>query len=153
VDRFHPELDAFLQFIVYRISIWAQGERSYGQQLQNLKFAPLSLRQKLLYFLLTVGVPYAMKRWQAVYSWYHKLDDAPPMDVVRAVHRLERIYQVISVINFWFFLWNGQFVSVAHRLLNIKQTYIRTQMARKVSFEYMNRQVRCYRKFAFCTGL
>jgi peroxin-2 len=141
IDRFQPEIDALLQVLVYRISIWSQ-ERTYGQQLQNLKFKPLSIRQKLLYLLLSIGIPYLLKRFQVLYQLVTGSEDPPPNEVVRRIGRIERIYQFLSTLNFLLLLWRADYVSPIHRLLGMQQTYLRPQMARRVSFEYMNRQVR-----------
>eukprot|EP01122_Echinamoeba_exundans_P004998 TRINITY_DN15184_c0_g1_i1.p1 TRINITY_DN15184_c0_g1~~TRINITY_DN15184_c0_g1_i1.p1 ORF type:complete len:322 (+),score=36.27 TRINITY_DN15184_c0_g1_i1:63-1028(+) len=140
IDRFQPEIDALLQVLVYRISIWSQ-ERTYGQQLQNLKFKPLSIRQKLLYLLLSIGIPYLLKRFQVLYQLVTGSQDPPPNEVVRRIGRIERIYQFLSTLNFLLLLWRADYVSPIHRLLGMQQTYLRPQMARRVSFEYMNRQL------------
>lgn len=135
-----------LKVLLFEISI---GRRNftYGQQLQNLTFRPLSRAKKLLFVFLTAVVPYLMTRWFPIHQLWVKFikreepDDSPDPVLLRRIHSLEKLYQVLSVLNFLAFLWNGAYVGVVHRMLGMKQEYLRPQTARFVGFEYMNRQM------------
>lgn len=135
-----------LKVLLFEISI---GRRNftYGQQLQNLTFRRLSRTKKLLFIFLTAVVPYLLTRWFGIYQLWVKYikreepDDTPDPSLLRRIHSLEKLYQVLSVLNFLSFLWNGAYVGVVHRLLGMKQVYLRAQTARFVGFEYMNRQM------------
>lgn len=83
-----------------------------------------------------------MKRWWAIYSYFTKTEsDTPPAKISTNIHRIERFYQVLTVLNFLVFLYNGRYVTPIHRLLRMEHSYINKQMVKRVSFEFMNRQL------------
>lgn len=65
----------------------------------------------------------------------------PSPITLRRLHSIEKFYQLITVLNFLVFLWNGDYISPVHRLLGMKQFYLKSQTARFVGFDYMNRQM------------
>jgi peroxin-2 len=146
VDRWKPELEALLRILIFEISIGRRGF-SYGQQLQNLTFTSLFRTKKILFLILSVAVPYLLQRWFVVYQTWIKYfrnedpPDSPEPATLRRIHSIEKLYQLLSTINFLVFLWNGSYVSLLHRILGIQQNYLKRQMARHVGFEYMNRQL------------
>lgn len=123
------------------MSIWKCGYTA-GQQLQNLKYRDLGKLKKILFMFLSLGIPYLLKRWWNIYAFFkNDVGDTPPGHITSRLHRLEKFYQLVSVVNFLVFLFNGKYVSPIHRLLNMDQTSIATQMVKRVSFEYLNRQL------------
>ena len=146
MENWKPELEAMLKALIFQISI---GSRtfSYGQQLQNLTFPTLSRPKRVLFLCFSVILPYLMQRWFVLYSYFLKTvrnetpPDSPEPAVLRRIHRLEKIYQLLNTVNFLVFLWNGSYVTLLHRILGIQQLYLKRQMVRHVGFEYMNRQL------------
>lgn len=146
MDVWKPELEGALKTLIFCISIGARNY-SYGQQLQNLTFGDMGKRTKTAFWLFSVGVPYLLQRWFVLYKagakWMGREDvpEHPEASTLRRIHTIEKVYQVLNTLNFLMFLWNGAYVSLLHRLLGLKQVYLKRQTIRRIGFEYMNRQL------------
>jgi peroxin-2 len=140
ISRFTPELELFLELIIFRISVWSLNT-TYGNQLQNLYFAALTPTKKVLLFLATSGYKYLSARLGHVPA--QLLSHVLPLTAQRRVlqHRAWSALKVLSLLNYLHFLYSGQYLTLVHRLLRIRLLYRRPSIARKISFEYMNRQL------------
>lgn len=141
-----PELESLLEFLIFYFSIWKRNY-SYGQELQNLTYEFLSYPRKMIFGILKILIPYFLNRWFLFYTFLHSklssnpIPERPSFFMTKFVHSLERLYNLFSTINLIVFLWDGAFVNLLLRILNIRQTYKNPQMSRTLMFDYMDRQL------------
>lgn len=161
VDKYQPELTAFMHFLIYRYSIFTLGT-TYGNLLQNLKFrnewahadptqgssaensAGLTSWQKVLYGVFMIGGEWCwarVNRLSVNAGWGDRPEDDWRRKAWNWLSRLENAHKLISIINFCVFLYNGKYVHLVGRLLGMRLVYFRPNMTRRVSFELMNRQL------------
>lgn len=123
-----PELYLVLRLVLYKFSVYDRAA-TYGAMLQNLRYrnewahqrglqstardAPLAPIQLALYPLLTIVAPYAYKRVKLHMS-AHGFSDAPTDSqeyfVWSTLEHSLKAWNVVSLINFCLFLWNGKCV-------------------------------------------
>ncbi|KAG6911226.1 hypothetical protein DXG01_003093 [Tephrocybe rancida] len=153
--RFEPELTLILQLALYKFSIWNTGA-SYGAKLQDLRYkvppsprrthAPSGLprRTLLIHGTLTVLLPYLHTKLRS-HALSSAWPDAPSSDRRRKawdiLTSMESSYTLLTLTSFLAFLWNGQYRTIADRLLNMRLVPSRRQVKRDVSYEFMNRQM------------
>jgi len=93
---------------------------------------------------LNIVVPYACGKAKA-YMTSHRYADAPsesPEFVLYSLaDHMQRVWNVVALLNFCLFLWNGKYRTVADRLLGMRLTYANRSLQRNVSFEFLNRQL------------
>ncbi|WFD19398.1 peroxisome assembly protein (Peroxin-2) [Malassezia caprae] len=159
----HAELYLLLRLLLYKFSIYDRSA-SYGAMLQNLKYrnewvhrahrahagtstardAPLSPIQLGLYPLLTIVLPYLYGKGRS-YMTSHQYDQAPresPQFVVYSLaDHAHRLWNLVALLNFALFLWNGKYRTVTDRVLGMRLTYANRSLQRNVSFEFLNRQL------------
>jgi peroxin-2 len=157
IDRFTPELDAFLYFIMYRLSLYATGS-TYGQRLQNLTYRderqdylqatqriiPPSTLQKIMWGVLHIGGAWAWARLNRLASdrtWAERDEDDVYKTLWKVLNYLEVAWKALTLLNFVAFLYNGKYMSPVDRLLGMRLVYARPSVARFVNFEFMNRQL------------
>ncbi|TPX72932.1 hypothetical protein SpCBS45565_g00254 [Spizellomyces sp. 'palustris'] len=158
-EKYEPEFTALLQYLMCHLSIYSMGA-SYGLQLQNLKYrnearhsgrlevsaidAPLSKWQKMAHALLYVGGRWGWIRVNR-HATTHEWSAHPERDwrnrVWTYLQKAETVFRALSLVNFLVFLYNGRYRSLLDRLLRMRLVYTRREMARQVSFEFMNRQL------------
>ncbi|KAL3690859.1 hypothetical protein R1sor_004510 [Riccia sorocarpa] len=162
--RYEPELNAFLEFLIWRFSIWVdrptpgnalmnlryRDERSYsglamaGKVRTGLEGPGLSRFQKLSYCVAMVGGRYGWNRLQNL-SAFQRWGDSDRSSWSRRawglLQRFESIYKAASFVNLVVFLHTGRYRSIIERVLKARLVYERPSMNRAVSFEYMNRQL------------
>jgi peroxin-2 len=134
VERFKPEITAFLDFLFFRFSIYVV-DSTYGNKSQNLQFtnadaSPLLYWKKIAYGLLTIGGKWVWTRGTQGIS-----------DHRNVINYIETIYKVFSIINFLDFLLHGKYISVLGRILGMRLMYRTIDAQRSMNFEYMNRQL------------
>lgn len=162
--RYEPELNAFLEFLVWRFSIWVdkptpgnalmnlryRNERSYktylnfGRVRTGLEGAGLTKTQKILYCLFVVGGRYAWARLQLISAFQRWGDRQRTSWARRAwllLQKTESLYKIAGFANLILFLHSGRYPSIVERLLGARLVYEKPDMNRAVSFEYMNRQL------------
>ncbi|XBI00621.1 hypothetical protein VPH35_129600 [Triticum aestivum] len=185
--QYEPELDAFLEFLIWRFSIWVD-KPTPGNALMNLRYrderaAPiagkevrtglegpgLSVSQKILYCISTVGGQYLLSRLQS-FSAFRRWGDSEqvtfrkllvetsnpfyhannPCSVSQRplarrawglVQHAEGLYRAVSFFNLLSFLYGGRYKTLVERILKARLVYGSPNMNRAVSFEYMNRQL------------
>ncbi|KAF6164460.1 hypothetical protein GIB67_025286 [Kingdonia uniflora] len=160
--QYEPELDAFLEFLIWRFSIWVD-KPTPGNSLMNLRYrdesrAPirgkevrtglegpgLTVSQKIWYCLATVGGQYIWARLQS-FSAFRRWGDSEqrsfPRQAWGMIQRVEGFYKVASFSNLLIFLYTGRYRSLIERALRARLIYGSPNMNRGVSFEYMNRQL------------
>ncbi|KAG5223020.1 Peroxisome assembly protein [Salix suchowensis] len=166
--QYEPELDAFLEFLIWRFSIWVdkptpgnalmdlryRDERameSRGKVRTGLEGPGLTIAQKIWYCIATVGGQYtwarlqsfsAFRRWgdseQYLFCVFFRGTGKACMDLIQ---RIEGLYKVASFGNLLVFLYTGRFRNLIERVLKARLVYGSPNMNRAVSFEYMNRQL------------
>jgi len=160
-----PELDALLQAVLWRYSVWLDAPTP-GGRLQNVRHAradggsvspePMHRRQKLVFLALNVLLPWLGLR---IRGWAQALEDAGssaaegrPEGLLRrwsralarwylrsAAPRVGVLYAACAAANFLAFLRHGTFSSLSDRLLGVRMVHVDPQARRQVAFEYMNR--------------
>ncbi|KAJ3196360.1 hypothetical protein HK101_009173 [Irineochytrium annulatum] len=159
-DRFDPEIVALLHLIMMYPLYFSSASASYGLQIQNLKYrnewmhmgtselaavnAPLTRWQKALHALLTIGGRWGWIRFNQHASrrrWSDKDEGDWRYRTWMLLGKIEQAFNVIALANFLMFLYNGRYRSVVDRLLGMRLVYQRREVARQVSFDYMNRQL------------
>lgn len=159
--QYEPELDAFLEFLIWRFSIWVD-KPTPGNALMNLRYRDeraleatakvrtglegpgLAVPQKLWYCIATVGGQYIWARLQS-FSAFRRWGDSEQRPLARRawtfIQRIEGIYKAASFVNLLVFLYTGRYRTLIERVLQARLVYGSPHMNRAVSFEYMNRQL------------
>eukprot|EP01130_Rhizamoeba_saxonica_P015742 TRINITY_DN7117_c0_g1_i1.p1 TRINITY_DN7117_c0_g1~~TRINITY_DN7117_c0_g1_i1.p1 ORF type:complete len:310 (+),score=28.09 TRINITY_DN7117_c0_g1_i1:1-930(+) len=141
--EYKPEMFLLLNVLLFRISIWSI-HTTYGMSLQNLKLDinPNTKNKVLtLYFILDVIVPYIRSRLSIYAQKWVVLPDSDPKKMLwKFIKRAEEIWKILKFINFLVFMYNGKYSNIMRRLLSLRMVPLRPT-ARRVSFEYMNRQL------------
>ncbi|KAG9150994.1 hypothetical protein Leryth_003108 [Lithospermum erythrorhizon] len=155
------ELDAFLEFMIWRFSIWVD-KPTPGNALMNLRYRDesgieergkvrtglegpgLTVSQKLWYCIATVGGQYIWTRLQS-FSAFRRWGDSEqrsyPHRMWFMLQRIEGLYRTASFGNLLLFLYSGRYRNLVERALKARLVYGSPDMNRAVSFEYMNRQL------------
>ncbi|PUZ66845.1 hypothetical protein GQ55_3G373600 [Panicum hallii var. hallii] len=146
--QYEPELDAFLEFLIWRFSIWVD-KPTPGNALMNLRYrderaAPitgkevrtglegpgLSVSQKIFYCISFVGGQYIWSRLQS-FSAFRRWGASEQRPLARRtwslVQNAEGLYRAASFFNLLLFLYGGRiwtwdqtgFVICSFLLLNI----------------------------------
>lgn len=159
--QYEPELDAFLEFLIWRFSIWVD-KPTPGNGLMNLRYRDertmelrgkvrtglegpgLTVAQKIWYCVATVGGQYIWARLQS-FSAFRRWGDSEQRSVARRawimIQRIEGLYKAASFSNLLIFLFTGRYRNLIERALQARLVYGSPNMNRAVSFEYMNRQL------------
>jgi len=160
--QYEPELDAFLEFLIWRFSIWVD-KPTPGNALMNLRYrdewaAPitgkevrtglegpgLSVSQKIFYCISFVGGQYIWSRLQS-FSAFRRWGDSEQRPLAHRawglVQNAEVLYRAASLFNLLLFLHGGRYKTIVERILKARLVYGSPNMNRAVSFEYMNRQL------------
>jgi peroxin-2 len=178
MNKFGPELDLFLNALIFRISLW-QRNTTYGNQLQNLVYDELKPLKKFLFFFLTSGIKYlaerlpntvdilmallrliflvkrrifgflsTIKSWKKQQNGHERQSDEDDSatsyrrSIVLLSRYLSALHSLMSTLNVtMLFMWTGHYPTLIERILGMKVKYLHSSMARRVSFEYMNRQL------------
>lgn len=106
--------------------------------------APLQTAQLVLYPIITILLPYVYAKGR-VYMGEHHFDQAPRESAEFVVYSLsqhwQRVWNLVSLVNFGLFLWNGKYRTLTDRMLGMRLTYANRALHRNVSFEFLNRQL------------
>ncbi|KAJ1388760.1 Pex, N-terminal [Sesbania bispinosa] len=159
--QYEAELDAFLEFLIWRFSIWVD-KPTPGIALMNLRYRDeravesrnkvrtglegpgLTVAQKIWYCIATVGGQYIWARLQS-FSAFRRWGDTEQRPLARRlwilIQRIEGIYRAASFGNLLIFLCTGRYRNLIERALRARLVYGSPNMNRAVSFEYMNRQL------------
>nr|GEV04928.1 peroxisome biogenesis protein 2 [Tanacetum cinerariifolium] len=159
--QYEAELDAFLEFLIWRFSIWVD-KPTPGNALMNLRYRDeratdirgkirtglegpgLTVYQKLWYCVATVGGQYIWTRLQS-FSAFRQWGDSETRSIARRawliVQRIEGFYKAASFANLLVFLYTGRYRNLIERAIKARLVYGSPHMNRAVSFEYMNRQL------------
>ncbi|EGG20214.1 RING zinc finger-containing protein [Cavenderia fasciculata] len=158
IQTFQPEINLILKAAIFKLSIFNLGN-TYGNQLQNLTYrnefafdrskgsdtlTKLTLRQKWASGLINIGGEWAWARINRISineAWGERPDSDIKKKIWNLLNRLESLYKILSVLNFLTFLYDGKYVTLANRLLGMRLVYAHPSLSRRISFEYMNRQL------------
>ncbi|KAF3450723.1 hypothetical protein FNV43_RR06812 [Rhamnella rubrinervis] len=159
--QYEAELDAFLEFLIWRFSIWVD-KPTPGIALMNLRYRDeravetrgkvrtglegpgLTVAQKIWYCVASVGGQYIWARLQS-FSAFRRWGDTEQRPLARRawilIQRIEGFYKAASFCNLLIFLYTGRYRNLIERALRARLVYGNPNMNRAVSFEYMNRQL------------
>uniref|UniRef100_A0A6A7G7X7 Peroxisome biogenesis factor 2 n=1 Tax=Hirondellea gigas TaxID=1518452 RepID=A0A6A7G7X7_9CRUS len=155
LDRFSPEIQACLDFMIYRFSIYTD-KPSAGSLLQNLRYRDewnssdsigkyeIPYARRVLHGLLSIG-----GRWLWTRIIRHTTNEgyggypqgSRQLRVYKFMRLIENLYQFSSILNFLSFLYAGKYRSLIDRLLGMRLVYNHHLVSRQVSFEFMNQQL------------
>uniref|UniRef100_M4BXV1 RING-type E3 ubiquitin transferase (cysteine targeting) n=1 Tax=Hyaloperonospora arabidopsidis (strain Emoy2) TaxID=559515 RepID=M4BXV1_HYAAE len=156
VDRVRPEIDAALKALLF---VFSTGFRrpTPGMKLENIQYAPhlLTRRRLVVFFLLSVAVPYV---WNRLFRYFSSIrwaargrsfennslsNDNQSRDKALAVmEKLETLVITCQFVNLLVFLHKGTYRSLTERCLGLKLESIAPSTApRLINFEYMTRQL------------
>ncbi|KAK4789421.1 hypothetical protein SAY86_016725 [Trapa natans] len=159
--QYEPELDAFLEFLIWRFSIWVdkptpgiglmnlryrdeRASESRGKVRTGLEGSGLTVGQKIWYCIASVGGQYIWARLQS-FSAFRRWGDTEQRSFVRwawlLLQSVEGLYKAASFGNLLVFLFTGRYRTLIERVLRARLVYGSPNMNRAVSFEYMNRQL------------
>jgi len=147
-DKYEIEITAFLQFLMYRLSIYITGA-TYGTTMQNLKYQnelgpnkTLAEWQKVAYILMHVGGRWGWLRLSRLASTQDWSDQSDWRSRAWTwMDKLEKIWKTASLANFLVFLYDGRYKSLIDRILGMRLVYVRKDVQHQVSHEFMNRQL------------
>ncbi|KAJ2162612.1 peroxisome assembly protein (Peroxin-2) [Coemansia sp. RSA 552] len=147
VDTYRLEIDTGIRALLFWLSVGAARRATYGQGLQNLRYARSGRgfgTRIHLFGLLSIGGGYAWERLVSAMSARGWAD--APRSSVRArlwwlVQRLERAFAMATLVNMLAFVATGQYKTVVERLLRLRLVSARPQLSHAVSFEFLNRQL------------
>ncbi|KYR01049.1 RING zinc finger-containing protein [Tieghemostelium lacteum] len=161
ISNFQPEINLILKSLIFKLSIFNLGT-TYGNQLQNLtyrneaafdprggsdKLIKLTQRQKWMSGIFNIGGEWLWTRIQRI-SINDAWSERPPDDIRKRLWNLlnlmESAYKILSILNFLTFLYDGKYVTLVNRLLRMRLVYAHPSLSRRISFEYMNRQLVWY---------
>jgi len=158
IERFQPEINLVLKSAIFKLSIFNLGT-TYGNQLQNLTFrneaafdphkgsdqlTKLTMRQKWLSGIINVGGEWAWSRINKLsisQGWSERPNNDFRKRLWNILNFLESSYKILSILNFLAFLYDGKYVTLANRILCMRLVYAHPSLSRRISFEYMNRQL------------
>ncbi|KAJ2452033.1 peroxisome assembly protein (Peroxin-2) [Coemansia sp. RSA 2336] len=147
VEKYRLEVDTAIRALLFWLSVGSSRRATYGQGLQNLRYADIgrgfSRRIRLL-GLLTIGGPYAWAKllgYMSLNGWADAPLSSLQNRVWRLLQRIERAAKIAAVVNFAAFLSMGQYRSLIERILGLRLVNARPQLAHSVSFEFLNRQL------------
>uniref|UniRef100_A0A2P2KX40 RING-type E3 ubiquitin transferase (cysteine targeting) n=1 Tax=Rhizophora mucronata TaxID=61149 RepID=A0A2P2KX40_RHIMU len=128
--QYEPELDAFLEFLIWRFSIWVD-KPTPGNVLMNLRYRDdravlprgkvrtglegpgLTVRQKIWYCIASVGGQYIWARLQS-FSAFRRWGDSEQRPLARRawtlIQHIEGLYKAASFGNLLIFLYTGRYV-------------------------------------------
>ncbi|KAK3257997.1 hypothetical protein CYMTET_32938 [Cymbomonas tetramitiformis] len=155
-----PEMQALVELIVYGCSVGVgnptpgcallnlryRDERTAGsgEQRTGLEGEPLSLGQRFLLGLFTVGAKYGLARLGGIAHSPRYQDSATPTWkylLFWTLRSWETWYRCAHLANLITFLRNGRYRSPVERLLQARLVYDKPAMNHAISFEFMNREL------------
>lgn len=158
----HLELySLLLNLLIFRLTVWKSGS-SYGSSLQNLKLTDSrsgkiigSSRKALLGAVIIGGYLYKKlesylfsldeSSTQNSHSTLDKLKNYLLINRTSILSGLENSLKIANLVNFTFFLVNGQYSSLVNRILGIIETPISSDLLKfngsNVNYEFQNRQL------------
>ncbi|GMN37186.1 hypothetical protein TIFTF001_006596 [Ficus carica] len=153
--QYEAELDAFLEFLIWRFSIWVD-KPTPGIALMNLRYRDeraaeprgkvrtglegpgLTIAQKIWYCVATVGGQYIWARLQS-FSAFRRWGDSEQRPLARRawilLQRIEGFYKAASFGNLLIFLYTGKYRNLIERALRARLVYGSPNMNRAVSFD------------------
>jgi len=157
LDRFQPELEAGLQAILWRCSIYID-EPTPGGRLQNLMYAHAASRgaakpkkmvrwQKLVFLMLYVIFPWFGVRLKGFCENIAASRHGRQVCVQKFCEcyrrklapRLGSIYSVLTACNFLMFLRHGIYSTLEDRLMGVRMMHVNLMANRQTEFVHMNR--------------
>lgn len=166
-SSYQIELNTILQYMIYRYTV-LRDLPTPANKLQNLilrsetnnyidhinineiniskklQLYTLSYKQKQLYVILNVVVPYIWHRMRhyltmSAYGGYSL------GTIQRTMYNIygycDTIYNTASLFNLISFMHNSRYSTLADRMLSLRYVYIRARVNRQISFDFMNQQL------------
>ncbi|KAA8540390.1 hypothetical protein F0562_024691 [Nyssa sinensis] len=135
--QYEPELDAFLEFLIWRFSIWVD-KPTPGNALMNLRYRD----ERAIVARGKVRTVWArLQSFSAFRRWGDSEQRSLPRRAWSLIQRIEGFYKAASFTNLLIFLYTGRYRNLIERAVQARLIYGSPNMNRAVSFEYMNRQL------------
>ncbi|KAK7823089.1 peroxisome biogenesis protein 2 [Quercus suber] len=145
--QYEAELDAFLEFLIWRFSIWVD-KPTPGIALMNLRYRDeraveprgkvrtglegpgLTVAQKIWYCVATVGGQYMWARLQS-FSAFRRWGDSEQRPLARRawmlIQRIEGLYKAASFVNLLIFLYTGRY-DLKHQAILLLDFFLNLEM-------------------------
>ncbi|XP_076282329.1 peroxisomal biogenesis factor 2 [Lasioglossum baleicum] len=133
IDRWQPEIDGLLKFLVWKFSLY-RGKSTFGQQLLNLHYENIDRAKSVLYLILTVLPAYVRD----------KIDNSTDDRARQLAFYFDRIAdaaKLLEFINLLLFLHRGTQPRVVEYLLGISSRSTTTHKPRSIGYSYMTREL------------
>ncbi|XP_076381748.1 peroxisomal biogenesis factor 2 isoform X2 [Megalopta genalis] len=131
IDRWQPEIDALLKFLMWKFSLY-RGKSTFGQQLLNLHYENIDRAKSLFYLILTVAPAYARDKLEGS-------DRARRLAAI--LDRVANATKLLGFLNFLVFLHRGTQPRVVEYLLGISSRSTTTHKPRNIGYSYMTREL------------
>nr|XP_040023570.1 peroxisome biogenesis factor 2 [Gasterosteus aculeatus aculeatus] len=148
-----PELKALLHLLLWRFTLYSRSA-TVGQSLLSLRYhntlspspryRPLSRRQKLGLALLTAGPRWLKERSHGLLLRLSPGGAASERDggLLRKILSLvSGVAQLATLLNFLAFLRKGRHPALAERIVGARAVFSQPDVARDVTYQYMNREL------------
>ncbi|XP_063215861.1 peroxisome biogenesis factor 2 isoform X3 [Bacillus rossius redtenbacheri] len=115
IDRYQPEINLLISFLIWKFSVWEQ-RATYGQQLLNIKYgASMSRKKAIAWAILTMLPKYVKERYMDLLK---VLNNDVSSDWVRElVEWGETALQLAGLANALVFLVHGRYPTLVDRAL------------------------------------
>lgn len=130
IDRWQPEIDAFLKYLIWHYSL-RRGESTFGQQLLNLSYANITRAKSVLYLIATIGPAYVRD----------KLLSGASRRLVVLLERVANLVRLLEFLNLLIFLHRGTQPRVVEYALGIASSSTTTHRPRNIGYSYMTREL------------
>ncbi|CAK4256886.1 unnamed protein product [Aphanomyces euteiches] len=149
MEKFQPEIDGGMLALLFFFSVGMK-KPTPGMALQNLNYAAdcFTLKKTVHLFLFSVAIPYGWKRiHRMLLNWRWREDRTTEAEekyqrFLTLLHRVSTIVAVCQLLNHIAFFRNGQYRTLAERLVGMKLQKTKPILQpRAITFEYMNRQL------------
>ncbi|KZC15134.1 PREDICTED: peroxisome biogenesis factor 2 [Dufourea novaeangliae] len=131
IDRWQPEIDALLKFLVWNFSLRG-GKSTFGQQLLNLHYGNINRTKSVLYLILIVVPAYTRDKL---------LDGAGNRRLSSLFDRIANVAKLLEFINLLIFLHRGTQPRLVEYLLGIPSRSTTTHKPRNIGYSYMTREL------------
>ncbi len=154
VSRYTAELQLLLDYLFFRFTISTDDVITPGNTLQNLNFKfnnIYSQKQKALYMVFTVFLPYVVQKLNDIISrnnWSdprkrrsNAFSEKVKYFIAKVLSMLNNLFKLASLVNLVLFFVTHSMRSLPERLLGIKLRRIDENQRRYIDFTYINRLI------------
>ncbi|OAD57008.1 Peroxisome biogenesis factor 2 [Eufriesea mexicana] len=145
IDRWQPEIDALLKYLVWNFSL-RRGKSTFGQQLLDLHYENITGPKSVLYAIFTIGPAYVRDKLA-------NATGANP-NFTAVLDHVADLAKLLEFLNLLIFLHRGTQPRVVEYLLGIASSSSTVHKPRNIGYSYMTRELLWHSLMElFTTGL